>query len=134
MHFHNEESCQRLFNAIGAESYIPPHRHSLDPKHECLLAVNGLLALIIFDDLGGIINVTKFGSEIYTQSDDQCVSGVEIPANIWHTVVSITPSATLFEVKAGPFIPEIAKEVAPWAPDELSGEALSYLNFLKGSV
>ena len=43
-----DEKCQRLMNAIGVESYIAPHRHRLDPKRECLIAVRGLFAAVIF--------------------------------------------------------------------------------------
>ena len=45
-----DEKCQRLINAIGVESYIAPHRHRLDPKSECLIAVRGLFAAVIFSD------------------------------------------------------------------------------------
>ena len=40
-----DEKCQRLMNAIGLESYIAPHRHRLDPKSECLIAVRRLFAI-----------------------------------------------------------------------------------------
>lgn len=34
--------CQKLFNAIKVNSFIRSHRHSLDPKDECLIAIKGL--------------------------------------------------------------------------------------------
>ena len=60
-----EERAQRLLNAIGVDSYIRPHRHLLDPKNECLIAVMGLFALILFDDSGNVLNISKFGTEKY---------------------------------------------------------------------
>jgi len=41
IHTSYDDLCQCLFNAIGIDSYIPPHRHSLDPKQECLIAISG---------------------------------------------------------------------------------------------
>ena len=46
------DKCQRLLNAVGIHSYIQPHRHSLDPKVETLIAVQGLFAVITFDNAG----------------------------------------------------------------------------------
>lgn len=54
LHSTYHEKCQRLFNAIECDSYIQPHRHSLDHKIETLLAVKGLFALIQFSDMGAI--------------------------------------------------------------------------------
>jgi len=63
-----------------------PHRHSLDPKEECLIAVRGLFGLIEFSDHGGIESITLFGSEKYSQKFS-IASGVSLPAGVWHTVV-----------------------------------------------
>ena len=58
-----DEKCQRLINAIGVESYIAPHRHRLDPKSECLIAVRGLFAAVIFSDNGIVEKIEFFGTE-----------------------------------------------------------------------
>lgn len=123
-----------FINAIHVDSYIPPHRHSLDQKSECLIAVGGLFALLIFDAEGRILSVTKFGSELYCGFDDDCGVGVDIPPNVWHTVLALSTSAILFEVKEGPFNPSLSKELAPWAPVEDSPHALEYLQALKNEV
>tara|TARA_B100000787_G_scaffold49830_1_gene35866 strand:- start:568 stop:795 length:228 start_codon:yes stop_codon:yes gene_type:complete len=39
IHSSYEENCQRLFNAIQPNSYIPPHRHSIADKKELLVAI-----------------------------------------------------------------------------------------------
>lgn len=133
---HNDyfDSCQRLFNSIGLDSYIQPHRHSLDPKQECLIAVSGLFGLFIFDDDGQILSVTKFGSDLYRNTEKNCAAGVEIPSNAWHTVIALSNSAILFEVKPGPFNPLAAKEFAEWAPKEGEPNSLDYLARLRGLV
>jgi len=133
LHHSHEDPCQKLFNAVKTDSYIRPHRHSLDPKEECLLAVVGLFALITFYDEGKIDLITLFGSEKHSQKGSIAL-GLELPASVWHTVVSLTDGSILFEVKSGPYNPNTAKEMAPWAPKEDSDEALSYLSGLKSQA
>jgi cupin fold WbuC family metalloprotein len=124
------DECQKLFNAIKVHSYIRPHRHSLDPKDECLLAIRGLFGLIIFNDHGLISSITFFGGEKYSEKF-LIASGLELPAGAWHTVVSLVDNSILFEVKNGPFEPSLAKEFAPWAPEERDATAVQYFETLK---
>jgi cupin fold WbuC family metalloprotein len=124
------DQCQKLFNAIKVESYIRPHRHSLDLKEECLLAIRGLFGLIEFTDQGVINSIMLFGSEKYSEQLS-IAAGVELPAGVWHTVVSLVDKSILFEVKSGPFAPSLAKEFALWAPEEGCDDASLYLEALK---
>lgn len=133
LHINYAEPCQRLFNAIGTESYIPPHRHFQDPKEETLIAVKGLFALIMFDETGSIQTICKFGTEKYFIHGASSV-GVELPPKIWHTVLAMVENSILVEVKSGPFIDGTAKEIAPWAPAEDSPESAYYFNNLKKLV
>ena len=130
IHKSYEEPCQRLFNAIEPYSYIPPHRHTLDSTTETLLAIQGLFALIIFDDHGAFHQVIKFGTEYYQGNDIQS-KGVEIPSHLWHTVLALVPNSILFELKAGPFNPDTAKGFPSWAPKENNmAEVSAYLHKL----
>ena len=133
IHQHYNDPCQRLFNAIGVTSYIRPHRHSIDPKDECLIAVRGLMALLVFDDMGQVKQVVRFGAQT-TESQQAIGVGVNLPAGVWHTVIAEEPGSILFEVKSGPFNPEQAKEWAAWAPAENTPEATEYLMELKHRV
>ncbi len=133
LHQSYEEPCQRLLNAIGLSSYIRPHRHQLDPKLETLIAVRGLFALITFDDHGKILDVVKFGTERYLEVNGVCV-GVEIPPNVWHTVIALKDNSVLFEVKEGPFDPLVAKEFAEWAPAETDFDVFDYLGLLRSAL
>ena len=133
IHQHYNDSCQRLFNAIGVASYIRPHRHLIDPKDECLIAVRGLMSLVVFDDIGQLQQVIRFGAQ--TNEAQQAISiGVNLPAGVWHTVIAEVPGSILFEVKLGPFNPEQAKEYATWAPAENTPDAVEYLMELKHRV
>lgn len=130
IHYSYDDPCQRFFNTINANSYIRPHRHSLDPKTECLIAIRGLFGCIVLTNEGLIESVILFGSEKYSEKL-RIASGLELPAGVWHTVVSLADHSILFEVKEGPFDPEIAKEYAPWAPEEGSEGAQDYLSKLR---
>lgn len=126
------DPVQQLANSIGINSYIRPHRHASDPKSECLIALKGCFALVVFDDQGLIFDVIKFESESHVKNDSNY--GVNISQGIWHTVIALKPDSVLFEVKSGPFNPLQAKEFAPWAPVEDSPEALFYLENLRKHI
>ena len=134
MHVNVHESytdpCQKLFNAININSYIRPHRHSLDPKDECLIAIKGLFALILFSEQGAIESINLFGGEKYSDKFS-IAAGASISAGIWHTVVSLQDESILLEVKSGPFDPSVAKEFAVWAPEEGDETATDYLLALR---
>jgi cupin fold WbuC family metalloprotein len=130
LHTSYTDPCQRLLNAIELDSYIRPHRHALDPKVECLFAVRGKFSLITFDERGSPERVVRFGTELHGR-DGQLDLGVEVPAATWHTVIALVPGSVLLEVKAGPFDPHAAKELAPWAPEEHSVAAESYFQTLR---
>lgn len=126
------DPCQRLFNAIGMDSYIQPHRHLADPKTECLIAVRGKMALIAFDDDGHIIDIIIFGSG--GSATSKLSAGVELSPEQWHTVIALERGSIVFEVKQGPFRPGAAKEFASWSPAEGTEGAIPYLADLRRSV
>lgn len=128
IHQNYEDACQRLLNAVGTDSYIRPHRHSLDPKTETLFAIRGRFALVLFEDRGVPHKIVLFGSGELNRSDNV---GVELQPGSWHTVLALTEGAILLEVKAGPFKADAAKELAPWAPEEGSESAEEYLSRLR---
>jgi cupin fold WbuC family metalloprotein len=129
IHTNYDDPCQRLFNAIEPGSYIRPHRHRIVPRTETMIAVRGLMKLLMFDDAGNIVDSILFSAESCAKSQDISV-GVEIPPDVWHTVIALHPHSVLLEIKAGPFDPAQPKELAPWAPEEGSAEASQYLHTL----
>jgi cupin fold WbuC family metalloprotein len=133
IHKSYQDPCQRFLNAIGVDSYIRPHRHMLDPKAETLVAIQGLLALVIFDESGTVASVVKIGAERYWGEGD-VVAGVDLTPGVWHTIIALTSDAVLMELKGGPFNPDAAKEPAPWAPEEGTSQAIVYIASLKQIV
>lgn len=132
LHASYQDPVQRLFNAIGKDSYIRPHRHFGARADEFLMAVRGLFTLVLFDDVGNVLECRRFGSDAHCGAAD-CLA-VEIRANSWHTVLAEVPGSVLFEVKAGPFDPDQAKSFASWAPAEGSDAAPAYLDALRRAV
>ena len=131
IHQSYKDACQRLFNAIEPGSYITPHRHATDPHDEMLIAIRGLMALIIFDDAGKITDTLYLGVDQYSPN---VVPVIEIPYNIWHTVVALQPGSILLEVKAGPFDPRQPKDLALWAPEENAADAANYFQTLLSHI
>jgi len=127
LHQNYDDPSQCLLNAIEPDSYIRPHRHTSDPKEERLFAVRGLMALLIFDDLGNVESILAFGTERY---GNDCAVGASIPSHAWHTVIALEKGSILCEIKAGPFDPSQPKDLASWAPREGTKRANGYLNRL----
>lgn len=123
-----DDPCQCFFNAITLESYIRPHRHLSEEKHELFLACSGVMGLITFYNSGEIKDILCFGVGGFNSVR---AIGAEVDCATWHTIVALEPSSILLEVKAGPFDPKHSKDFADWAPSEGSLEAVEYLKFLQ---
>jgi cupin fold WbuC family metalloprotein len=133
VHASYADLCQRMFNAIEPDSYLPPHRHSPLQGNETMVAVRGLLALVIFDDFGRITESLLVGAGLYTGREG-VAAGADIPPLRWHTILALESASILLEVKAGPFDPHLPKEVAPWAPEEGTPDAHHYHQNLMESI
>lgn len=125
LHADYADPCQRFLNAVLAHSYIRPHRHASDPKVETLFVLRGRFGVVTFDAAGTVESTTILSL------GDGGASGIELAPGEWHTVIALSPSAVLLEMKAGPFNPQAAKEMAAWAPFEDSTEAPAYLEMLR---
>lgn len=127
LHDDYADPCQRLFNAMEPGTYIRPHRHTHPPKPECFMAIRGKLALVVFSDEGSVKEIVCFG--------DGCdVVTIDLPAGVWHTLISLEPGSIFFETKPGPYEPLSDKDFAPWAPEEGSPGANLFLSDLLSKV
>jgi cupin fold WbuC family metalloprotein len=88
--------------------------------------VKGKFALVVFDEQGSPQQVSVFGTQLF----GDIPPGVELSPGAWHTVVALSDEAVLLEIKAGPFDPQAAKELAPWAPEEGTPQATHFLRSL----
>lgn len=126
-HEHYDEVCQRLLNAIEPGSYIRPHRHLSPPKPETFVALRGRMVLVTFEEDGTIAESVPFGPGLETV-------GIDIPAGVWHTIVSLESGSIFFETKPGPYHPAPEQDFASWAPQEGSAEAADFLARLEARV
>ncbi|QLA15192.1 WbuC family cupin fold metalloprotein [Desulfolutivibrio sulfoxidireducens] len=121
-HTEDEDSLQRMINALTPGSYVRPHRHLDPPKAETFVILRGALAVVVFDDEGRCrdedLILLKRGRGAYL---------ADIRPGTWHTVFALTPEAAAFEVKSGPYLPGAAKGFAPFSPPEGTPEAEIYL-------
>lgn len=123
LHASLDDPCQRLLNAMEPNSYIRPHRHLKYPKPEGFIALWGKLAFLSFDDQGKVEDIIIFGPK-------ESAFGVDLPAGVWHTVISLESGSVFYETKPGPYIPTAEDDLAPWAPEEGSDMAEQYLESL----
>lgn len=108
-----EENPQILYNCLLRGSYIRPHRHTQDGRQEFFACLTGEALVVTFAETGEVSSVFQMAT--YGQSR---VSSVIVDPSVWHTLVCVSEHAMLLEVKPGPFRPELAKEFAPWFPEE----------------
>lgn len=110
--FHQmDEPCHRMAVGLQPGTYIPPHRHLSADKAEALLVLKGRLGLLIFNELGEVLD-----KRVLAAAGD-CV-GVDLPPGVFHALVVLEADSILFECKAGPYKPVGEGEQAAWAPRE----------------
>jgi len=90
-----DDKCHRFLNALEPGTIVPVHHHPT--KDETFIILRGKVKVSTFNDDGNIRE-----SIILSHEDGRY--GVDIPKNVWHTLECIE-SATIFEVKEGPFVP-----------------------------
>ena len=118
-----DDPIHRLLNATEPGTYVQPHKHGSPPKVETLCVLAGRGAILVFDDTGCVTRTL-----ILSPSGPMHLA--ELPANTWHTLIALAPGTVWFEVKAGPYAPPPAEDVAAWAPAPGTPGAGPYLDRL----
>jgi cupin fold WbuC family metalloprotein len=89
-----EDKCHRFLNALEPGTIVPIHHHPT--KDETFIILRGKVKVSTYNDDGSVID-----SIVLCHEEGRY--GVDIPKNVWHTLECIE-SATIFEVKEGPFV------------------------------
>jgi cupin fold WbuC family metalloprotein len=118
-HKSTEDPMQRFLNAVEPGTYVGPHKHDNPPKTEVFILHKGRVLVLEFDCDG------KVTDHVILDSRGGNI-GVEIPPMMWHTFMALQEGSVLYEAKEGPFIQEIDKVFAKWAPEEGSKEAQEF--------
>lgn len=125
-HENGDEILQRMLNALEPDTYIAPHRHT--NQIEIFLLLKGKLTVIYFDDTGRIKDFTKL-DPLKGQY------GLEIPKGVWHSILVEESGTVIYEIKEGPYIPNVGIEFSDWAPDVKDAVACKqYLLKLKTTI
>lgn len=98
----SEDKSQRMLNAIEPGTVLPIHRHT--KSSESCIILRGSAEEIFYDDKGVETEsvVMKAGSD--------CV-GVNIPAGVWHRIVSLEEGTVIFEAKDGAYEPAAPEDI-----------------------
>jgi cupin fold WbuC family metalloprotein len=114
-HKSNDDVLHEMLIAIAAASYIRPHRHPA--KSESFHVIEGKADVVVFDDLGNIVDVIELG-----------VAGsgrgfyYRLCESAFHTLLLRSDLLVLHEVTNGPFSQD-GTILASFAPPENQPDA-----------
>jgi len=114
-HKHDDDTLQRLLNAIEPFSYIQPHKHENPDKREVFTVMRGRILVVEFDEQGEI-------TDHIIVDPSRGNYGAEIPEKRCHAIFALDPGSIIYEIKDGPYSPVNDKNFAPWAPKEEDNE------------
>ena len=110
IHPEPSDPVQRMFNVIQPKSYVQPHRHPGTDSWELFLLMEGEGIALSFDEEGVVLG------RVHLQMDG--IRMVEIPPATYHTILALVPDSVFFEIKRGPYDPNLAKDFAAWSVPE----------------
>ena len=93
----NEDTSQRMLNAIEPGSVVPIHRHR--KSSETVVCLRGRLVEEYYDEL------ERTRTEAIELSPNGPVMALNIPAGQWHTVRVMESGTVIMEVKDGAYEP-----------------------------
>jgi len=117
-HKTDEDALHEMLIAISAKSYIHPHKHL--GKSESFHIVDGIVDVVVFDDLGEIVDVIELGD---TRSGRNFY--YRLSESAFHTLLIRTDFLVVHEVTNGPFLSErtVLADFAPSAEKVANAEA-----------
>ncbi|MDJ1504083.1 WbuC family cupin fold metalloprotein [Xanthocytophaga agilis] len=113
----------RMLNAMEPGTYVRPHKHENPDKREAFLILRGRILVVAFDEKGEIKDHVELNPVLGN-------FGLEIPPRTYHTLIALETGSVLYELKDGPYNPTDDKQFAPWAPEEGTTEATTYMENL----
>ena len=121
LHQSYDEPVQKTLICILKGSYIPPHFHRHAHQKELFLVLVGQVKVLFFDKDGTVKEIMVLGQG----------EMIEILSYSIHTVVCLSSSAKILEVKQGPFIANDCKEFLEWTIPENHKKSSSFLSWLE---
>ncbi len=127
LHRSDTEGVQRLLNFMQPGSYAQPHCHPAPENCEVVVALQGVVGFLVFDEAGAIRAVHRLVPGVA----GSCL--VDIEPGVWHTVIPLAPDTLVLEIKRGPYNAATDKTFAAWAPREGSADGAGYLRQLESA-
>lgn len=97
-----EDTSQRMLNALQMGTIVPIHRHR--QSSETLIVIRGAIKETYFDEDG---NVT----ETIVVSANGPIYGINIPKGQWHTLEALEPDTIIIETKNGKYEPTYPEDI-----------------------
>ncbi|QMV53407.1 WbuC family cupin fold metalloprotein [Ewingella americana] len=102
-----EDDVQRLAIAMEPGTYVRVHRHP--HTWELLTPLRGRFLVLTYDESGKVTDRLWLGGDTRL---------LEIPANTWHSVLSLDEGGVIFEVKHGAYQPVTEEDYLPGSAPE----------------
>lgn len=99
-----EDTSQRMLNAIEPGSSVPIHRHQ--NSSETVVCLRGRLQEIFYNEDGEVTETI----DLAPNSD--CMA-LNIPIGQWHTVEAMESGTVIMEIKNGQYLPISPKDIFP---------------------
>ena len=93
----NDDTSQRMLNAIEPGSEVPIHRHQ--KTSETVVCLRGRVVEEYYDEL------ERTCTESIELSPNGPVVALNIPAGQWHTLRSLESGSVILEMKDGKYVP-----------------------------
>lgn len=97
----NEDTSQRMLNALLPGTLVPIHRHR--ETTETVVLLKGSVEEVFYDNNG--VECAR-----YTLSHESGNIAIQVPKGQWHTIVAKEQSV-IFEAKDGSFIPTTDEDI-----------------------
>ena len=110
-HKSDDDTLQRMLNAMQPGTYLRPHKHKNPDKREVFLVLTGKFLVVEFDEAGAIVDYMILDAKTHQHA-------AEIAQRTYHTVICLAPDSIAYEIKDGPYDPIDDKNFASWAPRE----------------
>ena len=120
-HKSDDDTLQRMLNAMQPGTYLQPHKHENPDKREVFLVLTGKFLVVEFEKNGTITDHMILDAKSHQYA-------AEIAERIYHTVICLKPDSIAYELKDGPYNFIDDKNFASWAPKEGDPECAAYID------
>ena len=97
-----DDTSQRMLNALQMGTVVPVHRHR--QSSETLIVIRGSIKETYFDENGNVIETIEVNA-------NGPIYGINIPKGQWHTLEALEPDTVIIETKNGKYEPTSPEDI-----------------------